>query len=120
MLAAWANNQFAISLTRTGIGALIVGLGIAIGGLLDYIGVFETATEKTKEQEEAERLLEERERSLNAEVDKTVKKYKDLGLEPSVAIELLQEKIKRAEQEQESWKQSTEDQTQGLNSQVNV
>ena len=120
MLAAWANNQFAISLTRTGIGALIVGLGIAIGGLLDYIGVFETATEKTKEQEEAERLLEERERSLNAEVDKTVKKYKDLGLEPSVAIELLQEKIKRAEQEQESWKQSTEDQTQVLNSQVNV
>ena len=109
MLAAWANNQFAISLTRTGIGALIVGLGIAIGGFLDYIGVFDTATEKTKEQEEAEAALEERQRRVAEGIDDLVKHYQELGVDPATTIDILTEKLDKQEEELLDWTSTQND-----------
>ena len=51
--AATGARAFAAALTATGIGALIVGLGLAVSALMDYANAAETAAEKQKELNDA-------------------------------------------------------------------
>ena len=51
--AATGARAFAAALTATGIGALIVGLGMAVSALMDYANAAETAAEKQKELNDA-------------------------------------------------------------------
>jgi len=51
--AATGARAFAAALTATGIGALIVGLGLAVSALMEYANAAETAAEKQKELNDA-------------------------------------------------------------------
>lgn len=52
--AAVGAKRFAAALTATGIGLLVVGLGLAVSALMDYAGAAEKAAEKQKELNEAQ------------------------------------------------------------------
>lgn len=75
--AAVGARAFSAALVATGIGALIVGLGMAVSALMDYANAAETAAEKQKELNEAnDKMAKE---TLDVETQ-AVKRMGDLDL----------------------------------------
>jgi hypothetical protein len=94
--AATGARAFAAALTATGIGALVVGLGMAISYLMDYANAAEKAAEKQKElNEAADKMAKE---TLDVE-SQSVKRQGDLLLASEKARGASAKKIYDIEQQ---------------------
>jgi TP901 family phage tail tape measure protein len=81
LLAAIANKQFTLSLTKTGIGAIVVALGLAIAAIIDYTDVLKI--EKTEEEKAMEAAIAHS-KALKDQTDRVNKlagAYRDMDLE---------------------------------------
>ena len=94
--AATGARAFAAALTATGIGALIVGLGLAVSALMDYANAAETAAEKQKElNDAADKMARE---TLDVE-SQSIKRQGDLLLASEKAKGASAKKIYDIEQQ---------------------
>lgn len=94
--AATGARAFAAALTATGIGALVVGLGMAISYLMDYANAAETAAEKQKElNEQQDKMARE---TLDVE-SQSVKRQSDLLLASEKARGASAKRIYELEQQ---------------------
>jgi len=94
--AATGARAFAAALTATGIGALVVGLGMAISYLMDYADAAEKAAEKQKElNEAADKMAKE---TLDVETQ-SVKRQGDLLLASEKARGASAKRIYELEQQ---------------------
>ena len=81
LLAAIANKQFTLSLTKTGIGAIVVALGLAIAAIIDYTDVLKI--EKTEEEKAMEAAIAHSKaiKDQTDRVNKLAGAYRDMDLE---------------------------------------
>jgi hypothetical protein len=94
--AATGARAFAAALTATGIGALIVGLGLAVSALMEYANAAETAAEKQKElNDAADKMAKE---TLDVE-SQSIKRQGDLLLASEKARGASAKKIFDIEQQ---------------------
>lgn len=75
--AATGARAFAAALTATGIGALVVGLGMAVSALMEYASAADTAAEKQKEFNEAQDRMSKE--TLDVETQ-AIKRLNDLDM----------------------------------------
>ena len=94
--AAVGARAFSAALVATGIGALVVGLGMAISALMDYANAAETAAEKQKElNEQQDKMAKE---TLDVE-SQSVKRQGDLLLASEKARGASAQRIYQIEQQ---------------------
>lgn len=94
--AATGARAFAAALTATGIGALVVGLGLAVSALMEYANAAETAAEKQKElNEQQDKMAKE---TLDVE-SQSVKRQGDLLLASEKARGASSQRIYELEQQ---------------------
>jgi len=94
--AAAGARAFSAALVATGIGALIVGLGMAVSALMDYANAAETAAEKQKElNEQQDKMAKE---TLDVE-SQSVKRQGDLLLASEKARGASAQRIYQIEQQ---------------------
>jgi hypothetical protein len=94
--AAAGARAFSAALVATGIGALIVGLGLAVSALMDYANAAETAAEKQKElNEQQDKMAKE---TLDVETQ-SLKRSGDLLLASEKARGASAQRIYQIEQQ---------------------
>jgi hypothetical protein len=94
--AAAGARAFSAALVATGIGALVVGLGLAVSALMDYAGAAEKAAEKQKElNEQQDKMAKE---TLDVE-SQSVKRQGDLLLASEKARGASAQRIYEIEQQ---------------------
>ena len=95
-IAKLAANSFSIALTKTGVGALVVGLGLAAGAIYEFVNADDEETESLEESaREAEELSKQlKEVSVaNANAAQNAEDAKNAFAEESKAAEALNKEM---------------------------